>query len=136
MPDAPLRSLIYVSRADPNLTSDDLDRIHHSAVNLNALDGITGLLAYDGKYFIQYVEGVHDAVADLLDRLGRDPRHSNIDIRSDEPIDERSFPDWSMNLVRITAGRFEARDGLDGHLPATASAAVRARLTGILDARA
>lgn len=128
----PIKSLIYVSRAAPGLDADDLDKIHHSAVNLNALDGITGLLVYNGSHFLQIVEGASDAIDDLLERLRRDPRHSDIQVVDETMVDAISFPDWSMSLVKVSAGRFEARDDLATQLPGSAVGGVRAKLLDAL----
>jgi len=38
-------------------------------------------------------------------------------VRHDTPIDERNFPDWSMELVRVSAARREARDTVKERLP-------------------
>lgn len=128
----PIKSLIYISRAAPDLDADDLDMIHHSAVNLNALDGITGLLVYNGTHFLQIVEGADAAVDDLLQRLFRDPRHADLEIVDETMAAAASFPDWSMNLVKVSAGRFDAREDLQSHLPDSVTGAVRAKLTDAL----
>lgn len=127
-----IKSLIYVSRAAPDLETDDLDRIHHSAINLNALDGITGLLVYNGSHFLQIVEGASDAIDDLLQRLRRDPRHSDIEVVDESMAESVSFPDWSMSLVKVSAGRFDARGDLATQLPDTVAGEVRARLLDAL----
>lgn len=130
----PIKSLIYVSRATPGLGADDLDRIHHSAVNLNALDGITGLLVYNGTHFLQIVEGASDAIDDLLERLRRDPRHCDVAVVSESMVEDISFPDWSMSLIKVSAGRFDARDDLVAQLPESAAGAARAKLLDALAA--
>lgn len=129
----PIRSLIYVSDARPGLTADDLDRIHHAARNLNALDGITGLLVFNGERFMQIIEGTGEAIEDLLARLRRDPRHLNLWVRSDTIVPEKSFRDWTMELVRVSAGRFEARDDLEPGLSSGILDDTRTRLLTVLD---
>lgn len=129
----PIKSLIYVSRAAPDIEADDLDRIHRSAVNLNALDGITGLLVYNGSHFLQIVEGASDAIDDLLQRLRRDPRHSDLEVVDETMVEAISFPDWSMSLVKVSAGRFDARDDLGAQLPDGVTRSVRAKLLGGLE---
>jgi hypothetical protein len=129
----PIRSLIYVSDARDDLTPDDLDSIHHAAMSLNALDGITGLLVFNGKRFLQIVEGTGEAVEDLLGRLRRDPRHNNLWVRADNIVETRSFPDWSMMLLKVSAGRFEARDDLEPALPDGILDSTRLKLLDALD---
>ena len=123
-----LTSLTYTSLARLDLQSSDLEEIHRSARELNALDGITGLLVFNGTHFLQIVEGSRDAIEDLLDRLRRDPRHSGLEVRDERKIQARSFPDWSMELVRVNAGYFDARDTIADRLPDTVPEEIQLRL--------
>ena len=120
-----LKSLAYTSRARLDLADDDLHDIHREARRLNALDGISGILVFDGARFLQIVEGAPDAVDSLVERLRRDPRHSAFEVRDEREVAERSFPDWSMELVRVSAGYLAARDELGTSLPASVAPAVR-----------
>jgi len=43
-------------------------------------------------------------------------------------VEARSFPDWSMELVRVNAGYFEARNTITDRLPDTVPVAIQARL--------
>ena len=123
-----LKSLTYTSLASLDLDSDGLAAIQRSARELNALDGITGLLVFNGTHFLQIIEGAHQAINDLVERLRRDPRHSGFEVRDERSIAARSFPDWSMELVRVNASYFEARDTIADRLPDTVPEAIRARL--------
>jgi len=64
-----LKTLTYTSRARLDLSAQDLADIHESARHLNALDGITGLLVFDGTRFLQIIEGSEEAIDDLVERL-------------------------------------------------------------------
>ncbi|HEY0628874.1 MAG TPA: BLUF domain-containing protein [Sphingomicrobium sp.] len=123
-----LKSLTYTSLADLDLTADDLHAIHRSAREHNAIDGITGLLVFNGTHFLQIVEGAEPAIDELLARLRRDPRHSGLEVRDERKVEARSFPDWSMELVRVSASYFEAKDTLEGQIPHTVAGDVRDRL--------
>ncbi|HEX8214231.1 MAG TPA: BLUF domain-containing protein [Allosphingosinicella sp.] len=120
-----LKTLTYTSLARLDLTADDLAAIHETARHLNALDGITGLLVFDGARFLQIVEGSEDAIDNLVARLSRDPRHSALEIRDERPVEARSFPGWSMELVRVSAGFLEARTELESVLPPEVAPPVR-----------
>ena len=122
------KSLTYTSLARLDLQADDLEAIHRTAREANALDGITGLLIFNGTHFLQIIEGVPDAIDELVERLRRDPRHSGLEIRDEQMVGERSFPDWSMELVRVSASYFEARDTVSNRLPAETSPDVRERI--------
>ena len=123
-----LTSLTYTSLARLDLESADLEKIHRSARELNALDGITGLLVFNGTHFLQIVEGAHDAVEDLVKRLRRDPRHQGLEIRDERKVATRSFPDWSMDLVRVNASFFEAKETIVEHLPDSVPEEIKLRL--------
>lgn len=123
-----LTSLTYTSLARLDLDASELEAIHRTALQLNALDGITGLLVFNGTHFLQIIEGAPNAIDDLVQRLRRDPRHSGFEVRDRHPVETRSFPDWSMELVRVNASYFPARDTIAERLPDTVPEAIRCRL--------
>ena len=123
-----LKSLMYVSRARPDLTTDDVRAIHRLARTLNALDGVTGLLLFNGVNFMQVVEGAEDAIDDLMRRLIADQRHSQINIVDERLIEQRSFPEWAMKLARISGDYPEAKQDLAVALPDRLSENVRQQI--------
>jgi len=129
-----IKSLTYTSLARLDLTAEDLEAIHRTAREVNALEGVTGLLIFNGTHFLQIVEGVPQAVDDLVERLRRDPRHHHVEIRDAREISERSFPDWSMELVRVSASYFEARDTVSNRLPDDLDGQVRDRVFQMTEA--
>jgi hypothetical protein len=120
-----LKTLTYTSRARLDLGEDDLAAIHQTARHLNALDGITGLLLFDGSRFLQIVEGAEEAIDTLVERLRMDPRHSAFEVRDERYVERRSFPDWSMELLRVNAGYRSAKEEVATILPAAVAAPVR-----------
>ena len=123
-----ITSLTYTSLARLDLQASDLENIHRAARELNALDGITGLLVFNGTHFLQIIEGAPDAIDELLDRLRRDPRHNGLEVRDEQQVERRSFPDWSMELVRVSASYFEAKDTVSERLPDATTPEVRERI--------
>ena len=123
-----LKSLTYTSFARLDLTADDVGAIHRTAMQLNALEGITGLLIFNGTHFLQMIEGSVDAVDDLLRRLRGDRRHDGIEVRDERFIDQRCFADWAMELVHVKAGYFDAQDQVLARLPDDLSAEVRSQI--------
>jgi hypothetical protein len=119
-----LKSLTYTSRAQLDLGDEDLLAIHESARHFNALNGVTGLLIFDGGRFLQIVEGPEDAVGELVERLRRDTRHSAFEVRDERHVSQRSFPDWAMELVHVGQHGEHARREVTSRLPADASPAV------------
>jgi hypothetical protein len=120
-----LKTLTYTSRARLDLGDEELAQIHETARHLNALDGISGLLLFDGSRFLQIVEGAEDAVDNLVERLRMDPRHSAFELRDERYVERRSFPDWSMELVRVSAGYGNVREEVRAALPDAVSEPVR-----------
>jgi hypothetical protein len=129
-----LKSLTYTSLARLDLQESDLEAIQRTARDLNALDGITGLLIFNGTHFLQMVEGSDQAIDDLLVRLRRDPRHSGLEVRDQRAIDQRFFPDWSMELVRVSAQRLMARETVTDRLPGKLPDEVRRRVLAMTEA--
>jgi len=129
-----LKSLTYTSLARIDLTANDLEAIHRTAREVNALEGITGLLIFNGTHFLQIVEGVPDAIDELVERLRRDARHSGLEIRDERKIEARSFPDWSMELVRVSASYFEAKETVLDRLPEAVADPVRDRVIRMTEA--
>ena len=83
-----LKTVTYTSRARLDLTSQDLTDIHETARHFNALDGITGLLIFNGVHFLQIVEGALVAIDSLMERLWLDDRHSALEVRDERLIDQ------------------------------------------------
>ena len=123
-----LKTLTYTSRARLDLTSQDLIDIHEAARHFNALDGISGLLIFNGVHFLQIIEGSEAAIDSLLARLRVDDRHSAIEVRDERLIEERSFPDWSMELCQVTTDSFQASGAVEEVLPDGIAPAVRDRI--------
>jgi hypothetical protein len=120
-----LKALTYTSLASLDLTARDLEDIHRTAVELNALDGITGILVFNGTRFLQVIEGSEKAIDELMERLRRDRRMAAVEVRDERRIEAPSFPDWSMELVRVSASYFEARDTVGDRIPPGVDAGVR-----------
>lgn len=91
--DAPFRQLFYTSRCAHGV---DVEAILQQSRHNNAVDGITGLLWHDDGHFLQVIEGPESSVAETYGRIARDPRHHDLTILSDRPVDTREFGYWSM----------------------------------------
>ena len=124
----PLRSITYTSLARLDLQASDLEAIHETAVRENARRNITGLLIFNGTHFLQILEGPGDALSQLIENLRGDQRHSGLEVRHDDPIDGRSFPDWSMELVKVGGTSFIARETVSDRLPEGVAPFVRNRV--------
>ena len=123
-----LKSLTYTSLARLDLEAEDTEAIHRTARDINALEGITGLLIFNGSHFLQIIEGAPNAIDELVERLRRDPRHSGLEIRDEREVAERNFPEWSMELVRVSGSYFHAKETISHRLPQGVPEAVRDRV--------
>lgn len=126
-----LKTLAYTSLARLDLRAGELVDIHPTARRLNALDGITGMLMFNGSRFLQIIEGAQEAIDNLLERLRRDGRHSALEVRDERVVAERAFLDWSMEMVTVSAAYLEAQDQIADALPPTIAPEVRDLILGM-----
>ncbi|HEV7691783.1 MAG TPA: BLUF domain-containing protein [Hyphomonadaceae bacterium] len=94
-----LHRLVYMSTAVGVLRADELDKVYLRAKASNAAAGITGLLLFYEGTFLQLLEGPAAGISSLVQKLRRDKRHANLIILESSPIEERIFPDCSMQYV-------------------------------------
>lgn len=126
-------SVTYTSLAALDLAGEQVRELHESAQTLNGIDGVSGLLIFNGTHFLQIVEGPPAAVRELLGRLGSDPRHSGIEVRDERMIDERLFGDWSMKLVRVRSHFMLAQEDVALQLPSALPEHVRERILAMVE---
>lgn len=108
-----LERLVYQSTATGRTASlQNLVVILSESQRNNDRDGLTGALAAHRDRFIQVVEGPAQALDALLRRLSGDPRHTDIRMLGREPVEARSFADWSMASAAITPSHGAALDRL------------------------
>jgi uncharacterized membrane protein (DUF373 family) len=104
--------IIYLSSATRTMSQADLEDILRTARENNARLGITGMLLYGNKTFIQILEGEEGVVHELVKTIKRDPRHTNFQIVKEKPIEQHEYADWSMGFKRVSGEDFEAVKGL------------------------
>ena len=92
-----LKTFFYHSRLQHEQDLFAVSSIIRTARRLNSLQGITGILIFDGERFCQFIEGPQSAVDSLIDRLYADKRPIEVTCFSSEPVvDVRRFTGWSM----------------------------------------
>ena len=129
-----LKVLIYTSWARPGIEAGEVEAIVASAKVNNPLDGITGVLIFNGTAFLQILEGGASAVDGLARRLASDRRHSNMSIRDERPIAQRTFPDWSMAYLRLEDGKFDGEEAVQRALERDLPLHLRNIVLGIVSA--
>ena len=93
-----IRCLLYVSESCLRWPDDarEVDDIVEVARARNEALDLTGALIYTRTHFAQVLEGSAEAIAEVMASIRGDPRHRNINVVSDDAIEARYFPDWSM----------------------------------------
>lgn len=73
--------------------------ILREAREFNAINGISGLLTFDGEHFTQVLEGPASVVDSLMERIRADNRHEDVQILSSQVVPARYFQGWDMGYV-------------------------------------
>jgi len=106
-----LISLVYISVSPRHMSDDDLREILEVSRRNNPPKGITGMLLYKDRFFIQALEGERDVVYNLYEKIHNDPRHINAVKIYEHEISERSFRDWSMGFNKLDTSEMPAFTG-------------------------
>ena len=105
--------ICYVSAAATKLEKPDIVALLASARTRNAALGISGMLLYVEPTFFQILEGEAAAVRDLYATIAGDPRHTAILKLIEEPIERRSFADWTMGYADVSRSELATIPGLN-----------------------
>lgn len=111
-----LSQYLYISTA-PTLGRDEVDAILATSARNNLARGITGLLLFNGRNFLQLLEGEQGEVASLMERITADSRHSGVSVLDRREIAARVCPDWAMKRVLIAESIANRREMLERELP-------------------
>ncbi len=93
--------LLYASRTPKDIDTPVLESILAQSRAHNPGAGVTGILCYSGKIFVQVLEGNRREVSKLYSRIAADPRHADVEILLFEDITERRFSNWTMGQVNL-----------------------------------
>jgi hypothetical protein len=111
-----LSQYLYISTA-PSLPREEVEAILATSARNNRARGITGFLLFNGRNFLQLLEGEEQAVAELMERIIADPRHSGVSLLDRRSIASRACPDWAMKRVMIAESIETRRAMLEAELP-------------------
>ena len=100
-------NIVYMSFATQPMTDESLEEILTKSRSNNTRLGLTGMLLYRDRFFLQALEGDEPTVRKLYNKIKDDPRHKNIRIMHEGQISERAFSDWSMGFNRIDDARMK-----------------------------
>lgn len=90
--------IAYVSRAAPGVTERDAFDIIRVAHNRNREHDLSGGLVFLDGHFAQVLEGLPWRVHERFERIARDARHSDVDLRLQAQVRERLFEGEWMAL--------------------------------------
>lgn len=94
-----LTRLIYSSQISDDFEHHDIKKILAIANKRNHQKGISGLLVFDHKSFLQCLEGPRPEVNRLYSKIVTDPRHTDITLLDVSDITNRQFGSWGMGYV-------------------------------------
>lgn len=94
------RAVAYTSTAVAGLTPADLDHLLVDARAHNRMEGVTGVLLYDGRRFFQYFEGPDAGVERIYARIRGSRMHVELDVLQDGPVQQLHFMQWHMGCTR------------------------------------
>ncbi len=104
----------YISSETRHMTQVDLEDILSSSRKNNIELGITGMLLYGNKLFIQTLEGEEKKVNDLIRKIKKDSRHKDFKLVSQkEEIKKRQYSAWSMGFKNLSGTDFNAIKGIN-----------------------
>lgn len=104
---------VYSSAATVELSNQELNTLLDTARAINSKLNITGMLLYEKRSFFQVLEGPANVVKALYAKIDRDKRHDTVVKIIEEPIDERSFSDWTMGYAGVTGKELKEIEGLN-----------------------
>lgn len=111
-----LYEVLYVSTLAPDQPLQVVAEIAAHARPANASMDITGLLIFDGQRFCQQLEGPQKAVLKLMERIGDDTRHVNVEVVHHGLLQARRFREFSLAFSTVEDEEALARlEQLDGH---------------------
>ncbi len=88
--------IMYISSATNAVSATQCATIAQAAAERNSSQDVTGLLLFNGKRFLQVLEGPRDNVEKIYDRIGRDGRHRALVMLRKQEVAEREFGEWGM----------------------------------------
>ena len=105
-----IQEIIYVSTLAADEPLRAVADIAGKSRSTNRRLNITGLLVFDGMNFCQQLEGGAQELAELMAHIQKDPRHTQVTVVYQGPLDKRRF--WNFSLGYTSAEDIEALERL------------------------
>jgi hypothetical protein len=104
--------ITYISHATEPMSAEQLIALLQQCLTNNVSNGVTGMLLYGNDTFLQALEGDEKAVDDLVEKIKKDPRHTNIQFLHRRTIERRQYSEWSMGFKRVSDSELQQIEGL------------------------
>jgi len=111
-----LSLLAYTSIASHHMAHEELLALLAQSRKNNLPTDITGILLYLEGCFFQVLEGEADQLEKLYEKIAKDSRHHDVMKLILEPIEARSFSNWTMGFQHITKEELSSITGLTDFL--------------------
>ncbi len=98
---------VYRSTALISQKNELKNLVDHSRTNNTRLN-ISGILLHYDINFLQVLEGEESVVRNLLATIGKDRRHTSMEVLFTQKAYQRVFADWSMDLIDVSPEDVEA----------------------------
>jgi hypothetical protein len=93
--------LLYRSQSRGEASRNQIQQILESSVRNNGRRDITELLLYNGRTFLQLLEGEEGAVRRCYEKICLDSRHTAPFVLAQVNSERRLFPAWKMGGVEM-----------------------------------
>lgn len=110
-----MKRVVYRSTSNLGLNDVGILDVIRACDRNNEKAGITGVLWFNGRFFLHAIEGERQVVGDLFSKLRRDLRHCSIYVIGERRIEKRDFTDFQVRFHRNVvsfdsrAHRFDSR---------------------------
>jgi hypothetical protein len=98
-----MHQIVYTSTAAEDFSFADIKQLLLGARRRNRSLGVSGMLVFHDRTFLQALEGEQRAVNEIFAKIASDSRHQDIAILHRGPgFDQRLFGEWSMGFADFT----------------------------------
>lgn len=97
----PLHEIVYMSLACDAMSAQSLGALLDDSRSRNQAAGVTGMLVYHEREFMQLIEGERAVIEALFERIAADARHQQVYTLWQGPIATRNFADWTMGFLTL-----------------------------------
>jgi len=98
---ADLFRIAYLSTVKGGPYALDIDELTRQCQRDNRLHGVTGLLLWSGRSFLQVIEGKESTVETLMRNIEADSRHHSIIFLEKKSVEYSLFTGWAMEVCAV-----------------------------------